>query len=1026
MAYRIILRRDTASNWTSNNPVLLAGEPGYETDTGKMKMGDGESTWNNLEYFVINPTGVTGATGSAGATGPGVDLLSVASHIIPATGGVYDLGATAGYEWRDLYLSGNSIYLGGVKIASDGTNVNMNSMIIGGPTGQGGVLLSSEGGVVLANGQPIGSAGIIDIEYADLALGATSGTLIPGSYYRITDFRTCYDQPDFDYLGNTITTGNYKQAEIQPIIVFATSESNISVDAYQPNYPNDKIKYDLFWSQTEVTGGTAYGRISERIDRFNNRTDYDHRTILFKRYRLYTHRQDQPMNGTVELFSDGSVVGTGTEFTLLNPGDVIYVPDVNPNYYEVTAITDNFNMGITGDIVGAPGATGSGLVFYKAIEENNGNNDDYFSFKRTNVKTNDFQEYTTFGDALSANFAKNNYIGNYANSIENDFILANNVFLEGGYESNRFGDHCYNNTFGTDNSNNVWGDYCYENVSTNDIDDNIIGHYFYRNLINTNLTANQIGNNFYSNRLLSENNESFSDNIIANEFNNNLIYSWFYRNRISDFFSENIIGDYRNLNNFEFYSNSIGSNFNSNIIRQGFQNNTIANGFVGNILNGYFSSNNIGFDFSSNVNIGHDFTDNQIGNNANGNQTIGDSFYNNLIGNGFSNNRISIRFRDNVINNSFQTNTFGQVQYFNWEDTSIENLTNRTYETLQDSLDGVIGNVILGKELIMHDTINNEYHKVKFTQWTQSGNGGGFSYERTKIYPTQEPTVYFTKTNYGSEVDIIVEGSLEITRGNNGGIYNRVEESNWNGSESPLGTEWNSIYTQSINGENFQDNQIGNYFGSNFIDNDFRHNKIGNQFDNNIIGDGFGFGYNTSQGNVIGNYFYDNIVGEYFYNNTIADGFYNNQIYDYFQLNNIKCPVYGVDFTQYYGNITGFNYVANGSSASDGTYTGLTGSSDGIGINATFDVMVNSGSVTSVTLDNSGKYYTINETVTISGTQIGGSNIIDDIVIGVTGISPLPTVYEGFNSDIFENSGNSSRLSYYNSSDVLTVKNIQE
>ena len=69
MAYRIILRRDTSANWTLNNPVLLAGEPGYETDSGKMKMGDGESTWNNLAYFVINPTGVTGATGSEGATG---------------------------------------------------------------------------------------------------------------------------------------------------------------------------------------------------------------------------------------------------------------------------------------------------------------------------------------------------------------------------------------------------------------------------------------------------------------------------------------------------------------------------------------------------------------------------------------------------------------------------------------------------------------------------------------------------------------------------------------------------------------------------------------------------------------------------------------------------------------------------------------------------------------------------------------------------------------------------------------------
>ena len=36
-------RRDTASNWTTNNTVLLAGELGYETDSKKFKIGDGST-----------------------------------------------------------------------------------------------------------------------------------------------------------------------------------------------------------------------------------------------------------------------------------------------------------------------------------------------------------------------------------------------------------------------------------------------------------------------------------------------------------------------------------------------------------------------------------------------------------------------------------------------------------------------------------------------------------------------------------------------------------------------------------------------------------------------------------------------------------------------------------------------------------------------------------------------------------------------------------------------------------------------
>lgn len=49
---RIILRNDTANNWTTNNPVLLKGEIGLETDTGKYKIGDGTSNWQALQYYV--------------------------------------------------------------------------------------------------------------------------------------------------------------------------------------------------------------------------------------------------------------------------------------------------------------------------------------------------------------------------------------------------------------------------------------------------------------------------------------------------------------------------------------------------------------------------------------------------------------------------------------------------------------------------------------------------------------------------------------------------------------------------------------------------------------------------------------------------------------------------------------------------------------------------------------------------------------------------------------------------------------
>ena len=45
-----LLRRDTAANWSAKNPILREGEEGYETDTGKRKVGDGATEWNNLKY----------------------------------------------------------------------------------------------------------------------------------------------------------------------------------------------------------------------------------------------------------------------------------------------------------------------------------------------------------------------------------------------------------------------------------------------------------------------------------------------------------------------------------------------------------------------------------------------------------------------------------------------------------------------------------------------------------------------------------------------------------------------------------------------------------------------------------------------------------------------------------------------------------------------------------------------------------------------------------------------------------------
>jgi len=69
---RIQLKRGTASQWTAANTVLFVGEIGYETDTGKFKIGDGVTVWTSLVYSTANNG--QSVTTSASPTFAGLNL----------------------------------------------------------------------------------------------------------------------------------------------------------------------------------------------------------------------------------------------------------------------------------------------------------------------------------------------------------------------------------------------------------------------------------------------------------------------------------------------------------------------------------------------------------------------------------------------------------------------------------------------------------------------------------------------------------------------------------------------------------------------------------------------------------------------------------------------------------------------------------------------------------------------------------------------------------------------------------------
>lgn len=96
----IQIRRDTAANWSSVNPVLANGEMGLETDTIKIKWGNGVSAWNALAYFTAAGGGGSVLKGTAvidfgaypgknyvSTTVANVNIVAASSQVLVGMGG---------------------------------------------------------------------------------------------------------------------------------------------------------------------------------------------------------------------------------------------------------------------------------------------------------------------------------------------------------------------------------------------------------------------------------------------------------------------------------------------------------------------------------------------------------------------------------------------------------------------------------------------------------------------------------------------------------------------------------------------------------------------------------------------------------------------------------------------------------------------------------------------------------------------------------------------------------------------------
>ena len=309
----------------------------------------------------------------------------------------------------------------------------------------------------------------ISMTYAQFYNTITNNNLQVGKTYILVDFQTVYAHMDFNAGGSLKPTLVTKTGATEQIWVLALAPNQIASQAYSATYPNDQIQYDWTYNATFVNGSPAKGRISERIDENNNRTDYDHREIKFIRY------------------DNGSGV-----FNVIN--------DNGNASGEFLTFVQNFTGGTVKD-----NWLGDFYSIGALVGQEYGNNVFHGSFVVSNTSSALFHTNTFSGDVYSNTFSgevNTNTFSGYVNS---------NTFSGGEVYSNTFSGNVYNNTFsGYVNSNTFSGGDVYRNTFSGYVNNNTFSGYIFYNTF-----SGYVNNNTFSGNVLSN---TFSGNISNNTF----------------------------------------------------------------------------------------------------------------------------------------------------------------------------------------------------------------------------------------------------------------------------------------------------------------------------------------------------------------------------------------------------------------------------------------------------------------------------------------------------------------------------
>ena len=470
-----------------------------------------------------------------------------------------------------------------------------------------------------SGGVPAGAL-IISKTYAELKALKDANQLVPGQWYKITDFQLkWWNQSKNDVRVMT-------SSEVEPLNVFAIKSNEFAINAYSDVYPTDAIYYGFSANPLATPGSNysaipnAHGWITRRISAGITSIDapYDWRHVTWNCCRC--DLSSFPEWSPSATYSRREIVKYNNKlFISFNLGNKNNVPDTSrvdgngdisdsTNIYWWAAVSP-FVEGATYFPTDEMENTAFKLILPSKIN---------FKLPWSESSTPPVAKYSpSYGLPQQNTWSINNYYPNQSDYVtipwsqdrtQKPTFARNPTGIDSqNYFSGpvKMGAECIGNVFYKRAASVEFETNCKFNIFAGETYFLVAGNYFSFNRVGFSCYNNRFGNSCYSNSF----GNASTRNTLGEDCNFNIFQSGTNNNNIAGTFRNNVLGN-------SFQNNSIDLLFLSNFCTFGFSTNKVGIGAIGNFFK---------------IGSGNNIFDGNVANNDN-------YFVNCKIGNGFNNN----------------------------------------------------------------------------------------------------------------------------------------------------------------------------------------------------------------------------------------------------------------------------------------------------------------------------------------------------------------------------------------------------